>query len=317
MKGIINLGVNMKYLKLFFVFFLLPVFLHSQALSRVWGYVYDSQGKPIEGVLVSVTCPEIGDYKKETKTDKKGQYDIAVTDGTKVYQFTLSKEGYLEIKENVKPKIMASIQKDFTLKTKAEIEKELYQKEMEENPHLKEFEEGRKALEQKNLKKARTHFENALKIKPDYYKVMVILAALDEEEGKLDEAIEKAEKALVSSEDAPTALRVLISVYNKKGNKQKAMEYQKKLTELEPDSPESLFNKAADLLNAKKDAEAKPLLEKAISIDPKFSSAYYELGFIYLREGNMEKAKEIFQEFLKLEPQGSKADIVKETLKYL
>lgn len=317
MKRKNNLGVNMKHIKILLIIILIPYFLHSQALSRVWGYVYDSQGKPIEGVTVTVTCPEIGDYKKETKTDKKGQYDIAVTDGTKTYLFSINKEGYLELKENVKPKIMTSIQKDFTLKTKAEVEKELYQRELEENPHLKEFEEGRKALEQKDFKKARQHFENALKIKPDYYKALVILSAIDEEEGKLDSAIEKAEKALVSPEDAPTALKVLISVYNKKGNKEKALEYQKKLSELQPESPEALFNKAAEFLNARKDAEAKPLLEKAISIDPNFAPAYYELGFIYLREGNMEKCKQTFQEFLKLEPQGSKADIVKETLKYL
>lgn len=317
MKRLKNLGVNMKPLKFFLATLLLPIFLHSQALSRVWGYVYDSQGKPLEGVLITVTCPEIGDYKKETKTDKKGQYDVAVTDGTKTYLFTLNKEGFMEIKENVKPKIMTSIQKDFTLKTKAEIEKELYQRELDENPHLKEFEEGRKALEKKDYKKARQNFENSLKIKPDYYKAMVVLAALDEEEGKLDEAIQKAEKALVSPEDAPTALKLLISIYNKKGNKEKALEYQKKLSEIEPESPESLFNKAAEFLNARKDSEAKPLLEKAIAADPKFASAYYELGFIYLREGNMEKAKETFQEFLKLEPQGQRADIVKETLKYL
>lgn len=310
-------GVNMKFIKFFSIVFLIPYFLHSQALSRVWGYVNDSSGKPLEGVKITVTCPEIGDYKKETKTDKKGFYDVAVTDGTKNYLFTLSKDGYAEFKENVKPKIMTSIQKDFTLKTKSEIEKEFYQKDLEENPHLKEFEEGRLALEKKDYKKAREHFENALKLKPDYFKALVVLSAIDEEEGKIDDAIQKAEKALISQEDAPTAMKVLISAYSKKGNKEKVAELQKKLIELEPESPESLFNKAAEFLNAKNDVEAKPLLEKAISINPNFANAYYELGFIYVREGNMEKAKEVFQEFLKLEPEGSKAETVKETLKWL
>lgn len=310
-------GVSMKFIKFFSIVFLMPYFIHSQALSRVWGYVTDSSGKPLEAVKITVTCPEIGDYKKETKTDKKGIYEIAVTDGTKIYTFVLSKDGYVEAKENVKPKIMTSIQKDFTLRTKAEIEKELYQKDLEENPHLKEFEEGRIALEKKDYKKAREHFENALKLKPDYFKALVILSAIDEEEGKIDDAIQKAEKALISEEDTPAALKVLISAYSKKGDKEKVAELQKKLTELEPESPESLYNKAAEFLNARNDKEAKPLLEKAISQNPKFANAYYELGFIYVREGNMEKAKEIFNEFLKLEPEGSKAETVKETLKWL
>lgn len=307
----------MKSIKFLLMVFLFSSFGYSQALSRVWGYVLDSSGKPIEDVKIVVTCPEIGDYKKETSTNKKGMYEISVTDGTKVYTFLLKKDGYLEFKENVKPKIMTSIQKDFTLKTKEEVEKELYQKEIEENPHIAEFEEGRKFLEKKDYEKARLHMEKALSIKPDYYKAMVILAAIDEQEGKLDKAIEKAEKALVSSEDAPMALKVLISAYTKKGNKEKVAEYQRKLTELEPESPEALFNKAAEFLNAKNDKDAKPLLEKIISLKHDFANAYYELGFIYIREGNMEKAKETLNEFLKLEPQGSRADIVKETLKWL
>jgi len=308
----------MKFIKFFLVFLLFYCFGFSQALSRIWGYVYDSSGKPLEDVKIVVTCPEIGDYKKETKTNKKGMYEVSVTDGTKYYTFTLKKDGYQELKEEkVKPQIMTSIQKDFTLKTKAEIEKELYQRELQANPHIAEFEEGRKFLEKKDYKSARQHLEKALSIKPDYYKAMVVLAAIDDEEGKLDEAIQKAEKALVSSEDASMALKVLISAYSKKGNKEKVAEYQKQLNEIAPESPEALFNKAAEFLNAKNDKEAKPLLEKAISLKPDFANAYYELGFIYVREGNMEKAKETFQEFLKLEPQGSRADIVKETLKWL
>lgn len=292
-------------------------FLYSQALSRVWGYVYDTKGNPIEGVKITLTCSEIGGYKKETKTNEKGFYEISVTDGTKVYLFTLTKEGYVEYKENVKPKIMSSIQKDFTMKTMEEIEKELYQKEMEANPHIMEFEEGKNALEKKDYANARKHFEKAIELKPDYYKALVVLSAIDVEEGKLDDAIKKAEKALVSKEDAPAALRVLISVYSKKGNKEKVLEYQKMLNELEPESAEALFNKAAELINAKNDKDAKSLLEKAISIKPDFANAYYEIGFIYLREGEMEKAKKAFEEFLKLEPQGPKAEIVKEALKYL
>ncbi len=307
----------MKSYKFFIILFFLSPFAFPQALSRVMGYVYDTSGKPIEGVKITITCSELGGFKKETKTNKRGMYEIAVTDGTKVYLFTLSKEGFLEYKENVKPQIMTSIQKDFTLKTKKEWDAELRKKELEENPHIKEFEEGRIALEKKDFKNARLHFEKVIEMKPDYIKAWVILAAIDEEEGKLDQAIEKAQKGLSSPEDAPTALKVLISVYNKKGDKAKVLEYQQKFSELQPESPEVLFNKAAEYINAKDDEKAKPLLEKAISINPNFSSAYYELGFIYLREGNMEKCKEIFNQFLKLEPSGSRADMVKETLKYL
>jgi predicted Zn-dependent protease len=103
---------------------------------------------------------------------------------------------------------------------------------------------------------------------------------MDREDGKWDDAINNAKKGLESDEDKAVALKVLVEAYNKKGDKDKAKEYQAQLDILEPDSPESLYNKAVPFINQRDDAQARPLLEKAIQIKPDFAEAWYGLGVI-------------------------------------
>ena len=56
---------------------------------------------------------------------------------------------------------------------------------------------------------------------------------------------------------------------------------------------------------------------KTLEIDPSFSNAHYGLGLVYKKKNEMEKAKEHFEEYLKLDPKGSWARKVREELKAL
>lgn len=290
----------------------------SQALSRVTGRVLSTGGEGIGGVKIAISQKDSSNYSKEIVSSDNGTYEVSFTDGTKVYVFELSADGYLGLKEEVKPKIFASMEHDFTLKTRAEVEEQMRQEEMKKNPHLASFEKGRQAYLAQDLKGARAAFEECVKVKPDYTRAILILADIDMQEGRLDDAIGRAEKSMGSSdEETAVALRILINAYMQKGKKDKVKEYQKRLEEIQPDSPESLYNKAAALLNQQDDAGAKPLLEKVIEINPDFADAYYELGFIYLRQEDYVKCKSTFETFLKLVPEGEKADMARETIKWL
>ena len=299
----------------------------GQALSRVFGKVATTKGEAIPDVKITVTMKEQGNWKKEITTDAKGNFEIAFTDGTKIYVFQLVKEGYLQLNEDkvpvasdeVKPKIFSSIEHNFTMATAKEMESKLRELEIKKNPYIKYYEDGKAALLAGKKAEARKQFEACLKEKPDYTKVQIILASLDEEEGKHDAAIQKAEKLMNTneSEDKQAALKVLIRAYTAKNDKTKAQEYQKQLDAIGPETPESLFNKAVPFINKHDDAGAKPLLEKSVELKSDFADALYELGFIYLREGNNAKSKETFEKFLKLVPTGEKADTAKETMKWL
>ena len=62
-----------------------------------------------------------------------------------------------------------------------------------------------------------------------------------------------------------------------------------------------LVDKAAGLIE-KNPAEAKPLLQKAVELDPKSADAYFNLGYVYAVSNNYPKAEEMYSQTVKLSP---------------
>lgn len=58
------------------------------------------------------------------------------------------------------------------------------------------------------------------------------------------------------------------------------------------------------------DKEAKEELLKAIEADPNYISAYYLLGSLYKKEGDIEKAKETWQKLIKIKPINPKDEVL-------
>lgn len=63
--------------------------------------------------------------------------------------------------------------------------------------------------------------------------------------------------------------------------------------------------------------EARESLEKALTLDPKFAQAHYEIAVLYLKEKNNRKASTHFNEVLRLAPQSQWAQSSREYLKVL
>jgi len=63
--------------------------------------------------------------------------------------------------------------------------------------------------------------------------------------------------------------------------------------------------------------EARESLEKALTLDPKFAQAHYEIAVLYLKEKNNQKASIHFNEVLRLAPQSQWAQSSREYLQVL
>ena len=59
----------------------------------------------------------------------------------------------------------------------------------------------------------------------------------------------------------------------------------------QPRRPATVFNQAAEYLNALDDEKARPLLEQCLEIDPDFPECLFEYGMVLLRTGDLEGAK--------------------------
>ena len=75
------------------------------AQGRVSGKVTDSSGAPVEGVVITITTPDIKTFKISAKTDKRGVYGIIINDATHNYRMRFEKEGYAPAEREEKFKI--------------------------------------------------------------------------------------------------------------------------------------------------------------------------------------------------------------------
>jgi tetratricopeptide (TPR) repeat protein len=131
-----------------------------------------------------------------------------------------------------------------------------------------------------NLNLAIESLNKALQLKPDYPVANYLLAVALDQQGKLDEAIDKLEKAKISAPQDFGLRFQLGMLYWRKENLDKA----------------------------------KTQFEEALKINSDYSNAMYMLGLIYDKQGEKEKAKNEFEKVLKLNPENQEVKKILENL---
>lgn len=120
----------------------------------------------------------------------------------------------------------------------------------------------------KNLDEAEIHFNEAIKIKPEYSEALNNLGLVYELRGKTDDALDAFLKASKYSSKTGKAYlntgRLLIA----KGRNQEAPLFLLKASQLSPDLPEIYFNLALAYLRNGEPKQAKEALEKANKLKP-------------------------------------------------
>jgi tetratricopeptide (TPR) repeat protein len=135
-----------------------------------------------------------------------------------------------------------------------------------------------------NLEKARSHFQEAVRLKPEFGEAYLALG-----NGYL------AEKKF----DAP------------------AVEALTKATELLPDNYNASYNLGVCYANSGKYAEAEKSFRKAVEINPKEPVAHYQLAMALLGQSKNPDAKAEFQKYLELNPNAADRSEVEELMKSL
>jgi tetratricopeptide (TPR) repeat protein len=284
--------------------------------ARLTGKVIDQDGKPLEGVAITITSATAAKtYKDVVKTNRKGDYAIFVIDGTIPYSFEYTKEGYSSYKDEMKLKLVPEKNvRDITLvKGGASAGTAMQTVEASADPAVVAYNEGVVLVKEGKDAEAIAKFESAVNIRPELTAGYIALAKVNAKISNWDKAIENGLKALEVDDDQPEIHAIMAEAYGKKGDKAKAAEYRKKA----PANPRGLFNEAARLINDGKDSEAEPLLKQAVGADPSFGLAFYELGMVQARLGKNADARESLQKYIDLEPNGKDTATAKEMMKYL
>ncbi|HUJ12943.1 MAG TPA: tetratricopeptide repeat protein [Thermoanaerobaculia bacterium] len=282
--------------------------------ARMSGKITDAVTKqPIPNVAITMVSAGQRNFKADFKGEKDGTYRLLVIDGTMPYKITFSAPGYEAYTDQVKLKLGDVTAKDVELTPAAAATAVAPAAEGKPDPALVAYNAGAALFNEEKYADAQAKFQEAVTAKPDLtagWEALARAAILTKDYSK---AIEAANKALAGDPDETEMYSVLFNAYTATGDTAKAAEAKKKM----PADAGSVFNDAAKLINAGKDADAEPLLKRAISIDDKFAPAYYELGMLQVRAGRNADAKANLQKYIELDPNGKDVSTAKEMLKYI
>jgi len=245
----------------------------AQSTGMVKGVVTDDKGQPIDGAKVTIEMNGGTGRKFETKTNKKGEY-IQIGLATGSYKVTAEKDKLGSAPATVSVRANTTQEANLTLAVaSAAATKEVQAKNA---AITKVFDEG-------------VQLSNA---------------------GNHDEAIVKFNEAIAIIPTCYNCYNNIAYSYTAKKDYANAETAYKKSIEVKPDDAAAYVGLAGIYFNTGKAADAKPLVEKAITLDASNADAHYISGMTLVAE-NPAKAKTEVEEFVKLAPTAPNAAIAK------
>ncbi|OGI06762.1 MAG: hypothetical protein A3F80_08670 [Candidatus Melainabacteria bacterium RIFCSPLOWO2_12_FULL_35_11] len=130
-------------------------------------------------------------------------------------------------------------------------------------------------------------------------------------------AIGQLHEYLKSSLNDLNALILLANAFQELGINEQSINTYKKIISIQPDNSLAYFNLGLLYQQGKKSEEAQNYLLKAIELNENYAPAYYALGLSYmaLEAPDNNKAKELFEKYLQLDPGGEYKDKAEAFLK--
>jgi Flp pilus assembly protein TadD len=285
--------------------------------ARVGGTVVGTDGEPVAGATITITCEALPKYNKVLSSDANGEFRVLILDATNTYLFTVKAPGFLDYAEEIKVPV-GTTDNDFTFELSTPQEQtQARQQEIGEQPGYKELGEAQELLAQGKPTEARARLEAALEAMPDLLEAMEMMAGIDFESGNASLALATARRCLEEDDESQKCLAVAANAAGAVGDSEAQAAYLARYQGLNPDDPVTLFNQAAGFLNKMDDDGARPLLEECLVVDPAFAKCLFEYGMLLLRSGDLEGAKAQFEKYLTVAPDGPDATTVRETIKYL
>ena len=284
------------------------------AQARIVGKVTDGQGKPLEGVTVTVTTPALGNFKVVLTSDKDGKWGTILNDSTMKYDYLFEKKGYLTVsKPGFKVPIATTGELDVELFTQEQAVQKGVVKEVVD-PYTLAFNGAVEKFQAGDLDGAIEGAKKAIELGPEKSGAYDMATKVATAKKDWDLVIQWGEKALSIEADNSSLYGPLMEAYKAKGDKAKAAEYEKKFVTANPDKPEILYNQAVDFYNKGNFKEAEPILRKILEGAPDYANAHFLLGMACVNLNKIPDMNKHLSEYLRLDPKGKEAATAKEMI---
>jgi tetratricopeptide (TPR) repeat protein len=159
------------------------------------------------------------------------------------------------------------------------------------------------------LQEAKEHYEQALRLKPDYPETHNDLGVVSLREGKLSDAIAECQEALRIQPDFAEAHNNLGNALMGLGRLEDAIGQYQQALRLKPDFADAHNDFGVALARAGHVPEAIEQWEEALRINPDYPETHNNMGSVFLREGKLSDAIAECQKALRIQPDFAEAHI--------
>jgi tetratricopeptide (TPR) repeat protein len=287
-----------------FIILMLPGLALGARQGRILGKIVDSEGKPIKGVTVTVTSPDIPEFRETETTNKKGMFIVDFERIHVTYIYRFDKTGYqpVEVRDTwIQPGTKRS-------------EWAMQQAEAQTAggliatttsvPAVDAYNAGTTAFREKRYEDAKVKFLEATEHDPELHQAWAALSVVQLELGFSDDAAASAEKAIALGSTDEAALLTRWKAYSNLNDDAKAEAALKDLERVGDlhEEAKGLHNEAVALMKSGDDAAAFAKFQEALSLDPNLEVSLQGLAGTGVKIGKYEEAASAAETILKIDP---------------
>ena len=285
--------------------------------ARLYGAVVDEKGNPVPRAVVSIEY-EKGGLKAKTDCDKNGEWSF-VGLGRGNFRVTASAEGFLD---SITVVYVQQLEKNPPVKIILREDKEKKAR-VKDEASLLELEKGNQLFAERKFEEALEIFQKFAELNPNVYQIYFNIGDVFREKGEYDKANEQyaiAQAKAKEKADVVMQAKALASFGEVCLRQEKFKEAQEFFTQsiaLNPKDEILAYNVAEIFFGRNQIDEAIKNYQLAIQIKPEWSEPYLKMGYAYLNKGDMAKAVESLNEFLKHDPESPQAPVIKSLIESL
>ena len=283
---------------------LVPVFADAQAAGRVSVKLVDVDGKPLQGVTITITTPSLENYTETKETNKKGRFLVAHTDATYTYTYRMEKEGYETLVEKVRPPVGGVTQATFVMKPAGSSGSgDQAQGAQLTGTAAYVYNEGAEAQNAGDLDTAAERYAKAAELDPTLAAPLTGLAAVYFLQEKYSDSAAAAEKALALDPSDSRALQIRYEAYRLTDDPRlKEAAEALKGSGGDEEAAGRIYNEAVDSYQAGDLDATRKHLEQAVVVGPGMVKPHVLLAAVCAQQGDLECADRELEATFALEP---------------
>ncbi len=289
---------------------LVPTIALAATKATLVGKIVDPSGKPVEGVTVTVTSPDLPNFKAITTTDRKGVFTVDFEKIEVTYQYRFDKTGFQSTESQQTWHREGTEFHDWTMPLAAVAAPTVQGVPTSTSaPAVEAFNTGLAAFKTKDYATAEPKFKEAVANDPNLRQAWEALAVVQLELGHNQDAAASGDKAVALGSTQESVLQARWQAYRNLKDETRAAEALKDLERIgrRAEEAKKVHNEAVALAKAGDNAGAFAKFQEAVNIDPNLQVAQLGLATAASKIGKNAEAEAAAEAILESDPKNEAA----------